>query len=161
MRKVKTLRHDADHCARQSVEGDGLSQNMGIAAQLVSPEGIAHYRDLRRIRSLFFSGEIPSHQRPRSHHSEERNRNGRGIQLLGSLHSGPVHGHRAERGDIFEDPVLFTECVVVRRGADIQVSGAGPLADPVDALGVRIQKRADENGVCDAEDSCVRTDAGR
>ena len=70
-----------------------------------------------------------------------------------------MHCVRIERGNIFEDPILLTETEVIRNSADILLSGSGPLADPVDSLGARIRKRADENRIRYAKHRRIGSDA--
>ena len=158
-REVEALRHDADDGARQTIDGHGLSGDICVAAQAASPEVVAQNDRGRRLRPFFLRPKITPYARPHAHHAKERCRNLRRIQLLRSLHAGPVHVDPVERGNFFEDPVTLAQTVIIRHRAYVFAIRSRPFADPVDALGAGIGERPDKDRVPDAENGSVRSDA--
>jgi hypothetical protein len=145
VRKIEALRHHADDGMRQALKRDRLADDLRITAEPIPPEVVAQDRDRRLSGALVSGADVAAHQGGGAHHAEERVRGGRAMELFRMLDPGPVEYKWPTIPDLFEDPVLLAQAVVVRRHSDLFVGGAGSLADPIDAVRVRVRKGADQD----------------
>ncbi len=160
-RKVEALRHHTHDSAREAIERDRFAENVRIGAQTISPELITQNGDGRRFRPLFVRREIASQQRLHAHQTEEGRRRGGDIQPFRPFDPGPIESRWIAGSDLLENPVLIAQQEVIGRGADLLLRGPGACADPIDAVGVGVGKRADENGIGYAEHRGIGADADR
>ena len=157
--EIEIGRHDADHAAGMCAFLDGFSEDRGIASKASQEKRVADDDGGVGSGAIFFGCEDAAGDGARGQHGEDFRADG---------HQGNAFRRAGERGVIPEDATGqledFVEVTigvggVILGGAARQVEFYELVPHHHQAAGIGVGKRAQEDGVDDAEDGGVGSDA--
>src|SRR5438552_7777619 len=164
-RKVKIRWKDSDHRAPLAIDGNGLPQQRGIAAEPALPKSVADQRNRRPAGRLLIGGKSPTQQRRHAEGLEEPGGYTCRTDTLGIATVRKIGGAWTEGGDFREAPALVTPLGHVgvggwKRG---QARFEAWIVRPDDDQAIRIRKRqrTQQRGVNQTEDGRAGPEAER
>ncbi len=159
--QLKIRRHDADHGGAFTQKRDAFSYNGRIGAEAALPESVGE-NDGGRAVELFILSEHAAEGRWHSQRLQKIGGNERDFHLLRVCLAGECAGADPNGGDILRQSAAMLD-FGESRSRCWRAGGSGFKAGPDERelFWVNIGKRAQQDGVDDAEDGGVHADAER
>ena len=165
LRKLERRGQDADYRVWRTVERHRFAENRRVSAEVAAPECVGEDDDVAAASSVFFGQEAAAERRANAKDVEKIGRRADAVNLLRLGSSGQVGACAFGDRDAFEGMDSLLPDLEVRqigRERRIELLHLGNvLPDQVEAAGLLVGKRAEQDPVDDAEDGGVCTDAKR